>query len=198
MKKYLQIALMIFCVSVVFTSCKDDDNNDDAIVEAYKLENEQAFQAKGNDPDFLKMSIQGAGDNFVYAKKLKEGNEPQIPIYYNSRVTVYYKGWLIDSKKDEPFDQCVPYAEPVKFAVSAASSNYNSYTGQGIPKPILGWTIALQHMKVGEIWEVWIPQQLAYGSAEQDNIPAYSTLIFEIEVVERTSEVAGTDDKEGY
>ena len=41
MKKYLQIALMIFCVSVVFTSCKDDDNNDDAIVEAYKLENEQ-------------------------------------------------------------------------------------------------------------------------------------------------------------
>ncbi len=38
MKKYLQFALMIFCMSAVFTSCKDDDDSDDVAVEAYKLE----------------------------------------------------------------------------------------------------------------------------------------------------------------
>ena len=87
MKKYLQIALMIFCISTVFTSCKDDDNNDDALVEAYKLENEQAFQAKANDPDYIQVQITGSGDGFVYAKKLKNGDGPAI--YFNSRVTVY-------------------------------------------------------------------------------------------------------------
>ena len=54
MKKYLQFALMIFCMSAVFTSCKDDDDSDDVAVEAYTLENEQAFAAKANDPDFFK------------------------------------------------------------------------------------------------------------------------------------------------
>ncbi|MBB4622041.1 FKBP-type peptidyl-prolyl cis-trans isomerase [Parabacteroides faecis] len=196
MKKYLQFALMIFCMSVVFTSCKDDDDSDDAAVEAYKLKNEQAFAAKEKDTDFFKVSIQGSGDDFVYAKRIKQGDGPVI--YYNSRVTVYYKGWLIDSKEGEYFDQCVPYAAPAKFAVSSASSNYNYTYGYGVPSPITGWTIALQNMVVGDKWEVWIPQKLGYGSNKKDNIPAYSTLIFEIEVMERTSEVAGTDDKEDY
>ena len=193
MKKYLQIALMIFCISTVFTSCKDDDNNDDALVEAYKLENEQAFQAKANDPDYFKVSIQGAGDNFIYAKRLKEGNEPKIPIYYNSRVTVYYKGWYPNSKEGEYFDKKEwGDGAPALFAVSSSSAVY-----QKIFAPIAGWTIALQNMTVGEKWEVWIPQQLAYGTADYDNgsgniIPAYSTLVFEIEVVERTVEAAGT------
>ena len=101
MKKYLQFALMIFCMSVVFTSCKDDDDSDDVAAEAWKLENEQAFAAKANDLDFRKISISGGGDDFIYKKIIKEGNEPDIPIYYNSRVTVYYRGWLINSKDGE-------------------------------------------------------------------------------------------------
>lgn len=199
MKKYLQFALMIFCMSVVFTSCKDDDDSDDVAAEAWKLENEQAFAAKANDLDFRKISISGGGDDFIYKKIIKEGNEPEIPIYYNSRVTVYYRGWLINSKDGEYFDkQEFEDGEPVEFAVSSASSNYNSYYGTGVPSPILGWTIALQTMKVGEKCVVWIPQRLGYGSVDKKDsagnvtIPAYSTLVFEIEVVERTAEVAGT------
>ena len=195
MKKYLQIALMILCISAVFTSCKDDDDNsDDIAVEAYKLENEKAFQAKANDPDYIQMKIAGAGDYFVYAKKLQEGKKPAIPIYYNSRVTVYYKGWYATGKDDEYFDKReFEDGNPALFAVSAASAVYNQ-----ISNPIAGWTIALQNMTVGEKWEVWIPQQLAYGTADyqapgsSEIIPAYSTLVFEIEVVERTVEAAGT------
>lgn len=197
MKKYLQIALMIFSVSALFSSCKDDDNNDDEVVQAWKLENEQAFEAKANDPDFMKVQITGA-DGYVYAKKLKEGNGPVI--YYNSRVTVYYRGWLINKNRDEYFDKWEPEdGNPIKWAVSSASSNYNSYSGLGIPTPISGWTLVLQNMVVGDKWEVWIPQTLAYGADNSNpKVPAYSTLVFEIEVVERTSEVAGTSDREGY
>lgn len=48
---------------------------------------------------------------------------------------------------------------------------------------ISGWTVALQHMVEGDKYEVWIPQQLAYGASDNGDIPAYSTLIFEIELV---------------
>lgn len=196
MKKYLQIALMIFCISAVFTSCKDDDNNDDDVaIEAYKLENEQAFQAKANDPDFFKVSIQGAGDDFVYAKRIKEGNKPAVPIYYNSRVTTYYKGWFPNSKEGDYFDKKeLEDGAPALFAVSSASAVYNQ-----ISNPIAGWTIALQNMTVGEKWEIWIPYRLGYGASDYIDkntglvaIPAYSTLIFEIEVVQRTVTAAGT------
>ena len=37
MKKYLQFALMIVCMSAIFTSCKDDDDSDDVAVDAYML-----------------------------------------------------------------------------------------------------------------------------------------------------------------
>ena len=184
MKKFLQIALMIFCVSVVFTSCKDDDNNDDAIVEARKLENEQAFAAKANDPDFFKVSIQGAGDNFVYAKRLKEGNGD--PVYYTSHVKTYYRGWLATKTRDDYFDKKeFEDGDPFVCAVSPQYATYDGYGNAIVGSVITGWTIALQNMKVGDKWEIWIPQQLGYGTQDKgDDIPTYSTLVFEIEVVE--------------
>lgn len=194
MKKYLQIALMIFCISAVFTSCKDDDNSDDVAREAYRLENEQAFASKMNDPDFTQIKIAGAGDNFIYVKKLKEGDKPAIPIYYNSRVTAYYRGWYATGSRDDYFDKREREdGVPALFAVSPASAVYNA-----ISSPITGWTIALQNMTVGEKWEVWIPQELAYGPSDYTppgsnmTIPGHSALVFEIEVVERTAIAAGT------
>jgi len=43
---------------------------------------------------------------------------------------------------------------------------------------------ALQNMEVGDKWEVWIPQELGYGAIPQTSIPAYTTLVFEIELLE--------------
>lgn len=199
MKKYLQIALMTLLVIAV-SSCKDD--NDEVFDETWKLENEAAFQAKATDPDYTQIKINGAGDGFVYGKKLKQGDGPAI--YYNSRVTVYYKGWLINSKDGEYFDKREEEdGLPAKFAVSSSSANYSSYNNpNGYSAPITGWTIALQNMVVGDKWEVWIPYGLAYGTQDRKDsagnitIPAYSTLIFEIEVMERTAEAAGTTDSQ--
>ena len=47
-----------------------------------------------------------------------------------------------------------------------------------------GFSTALQHMKVGDKWEVWMPWRLAYGVTGKGNIPGYTTLVFEIELVE--------------
>jgi FKBP-type peptidyl-prolyl cis-trans isomerase len=48
---------------------------------------------------------------------------------------------------------------------------------------IPGWTQALTRMPEGSIWEVYIPQNLAYKDRQAGPIKPYSTLIFKIELV---------------
>ena len=82
-------------------------------------------------------------------------------------------GTVFDHKE---FDDGIPFSCTPSPTVASEDSKYSSV--------ISGWTVALQHMVEGDKWEVWIPQGLGYGSTAYGSIPAYSTLIFEIEVVE--------------
>jgi FKBP-type peptidyl-prolyl cis-trans isomerase len=51
--------------------------------------------------------------------------------------------------------------------------------GQVIP----GWTEALQLMKEGDKWELYIPPKLGYGALGGGKIPPNSVLIFEVELI---------------
>ena len=82
------------------------------------------------------------------------------------RVKVHYRGTLLDGTE---FDSSYKRNEPTTF---------------GVGQVIKGWTEALQLMPVGSKWELYIPQDLAYGSHATGNIPAYSTLVFEVELLE--------------
>lgn len=153
------------------TSCVKDD--DEIVVdEVWKENNRIAFLNISANSEYREIKSEG-NNGSVYVKELKKGTGTE-PIYYNSRVKVCYTGWFID---EAVFDSVeLPYDNPVTFSVS---------TGL-----IEGWTVALQHMKVGDRWEVWIPYTLAYGESGNVNqytgvvtIPPYSTLKFEIEVV---------------
>ena len=81
------------------------------------------------------------------------------------RVVVHYTGKLIDGTV---FDSSIDRGEPSKFMVGSV---------------IQGWQEALQLMKVGSKWELVIPSKLAYGERATGNIPANSTLIFEVELL---------------
>ncbi|MCX6274266.1 MAG: FKBP-type peptidyl-prolyl cis-trans isomerase [Bacteroidetes bacterium] len=82
-------------------------------------------------------------------------------------VIVHYHGTLIDGSV---FDSSIDRGEPATFAV----------TGQVIK----GWEEALQLMKVGSKWKVFIPASLAWGDrAAGPKIPANSTVIFEMELI---------------
>ncbi|MDR2915978.1 MAG: FKBP-type peptidyl-prolyl cis-trans isomerase [Tannerella sp.] len=84
----------------------------------------------------------------------------------SSKVKVNYKGTLVDGTE---FDSSYKNNAPASFRVNQV---------------IKGWTEALTMMPVGSKWELYIPQELAYGSREQGSIPPYSTLIFEVELLE--------------
>jgi hypothetical protein len=84
------------------------------------------------------------------------------PIDRGDTVTVSYRGWLIDGKV---FDETKP-ATPVVFTLSGV---------------IPGWRTALMKMKVGDMWEVAIPADQAYGAeGRAGRIPPDQTLIFVI------------------
>ena len=82
-----------------------------------------------------------------------------------SLVKVNYEGKTIDGKV---FDSSYKRGEAVSLRANQV---------------IKGWTEALVHMPVGSVWEVYIPQEMAYGEREQAQIKPFSALIFKIELV---------------
>lgn len=82
------------------------------------------------------------------------------------QVKVHYHGTLVNGNV---FDSSVNRGEPVVF---------------GCTQVIPGWTEALTMMPVGSKWELTIPENLAYGAQAMGSIPAYSTLIFTVELLE--------------
>lgn len=99
----------------------------------------------------------------VQYKVIKEGNGAMPKD--TSLVTVNYEGRLIDGTV---FDSSYKRGEPVSLRANQV---------------IKGWTEALVHMPVGSVWEVYIPQELAYGEREQGQIKPFSPLIFKIELI---------------
>ncbi len=110
-----------------------------------------------------KEGIQELGDG-IYYEVITEG-KGDIPAD-TSRVTVNYEGKLLN---DTIFDSSYQRNEPAKFRCN-----------QVIP----GWTKALTKMPVGSTWNVYIPQEQAYGEQERGaKLPPYSCLIFKIELL---------------
>jgi len=83
----------------------------------------------------------------------------------NDKVTVHYHGTTIDGVV---FDSSVDRGKPATF---------------GLNQVIPGWTEGLQLMKEGSKYTFYIPQGIAYGSRAQGKIEAFSTLIFEVELI---------------
>ncbi|MFH1716194.1 MAG: FKBP-type peptidyl-prolyl cis-trans isomerase [Planctomycetota bacterium] len=82
------------------------------------------------------------------------------------KVKTNYRGKLIDGTE---FDSSYKRDKPLEISVNGV---------------IKGWTEALQLMKEGSKWELYIPADLAYGSRPRPGIPANSTLVFEVELLE--------------
>ena len=91
-----------------------------------------------------------------------EGRKPAA----TDTVHVHYHGTLLNG---QVFDSSVQRGEPISFPLNQV---------------IAGWTEGLQLMSIGSKYKFFIPSDLAYGDQAVGTIPAGSTLIFEVELLD--------------
>lgn len=176
---------MVLLLATAITSCSEDDNTIEEFPNWQEANiayfNDVYAKATVNaDGSWKKIktwskedTIQGVPADYIVVKVLEEGTGSGCPMYTDS-VRVHYRGRIIPSTS---------YADGFVFD--------QSYTGDFNPQTctptkfvvnglIDGFATALQYMHIGDHWRVYMPYQLAYGESDHDNIPAYSTLIFDI------------------
>ena len=119
----------------------------------------QAFLAANKS----KPGVQTLPSGLQY-KVLKSGSGASPKI--TDTVSTHYRGTLIDGTV---FDSSYENGQPVSFPVSGV---------------IRGWTEALQRMKVGDKWQLFIPSELAYGPRGAGRlIGPDAVLVFELELL---------------
>lgn len=117
--------------------------------------------------------IEATAENSIVVEVLETGTGSGCPMYTDS-VLVDYRGRLIPSTSYEDgyvFDQ-------------SYDGDYNPATAKPaklyVGGVVDGFATALQYMHIGDHWRVYIPYQLGYGEVDNGDIPAYSTLVFDI------------------
>lgn len=106
-----------------------------------------------------------AAEQGLYYEVLQEGDG--IKPAADSEVLVHYKGSLTDGKE---FDSSYKRGEPASLSLSSV---------------IKGWQLGIPLMSVGAKYKLYIPSDLGYGERGAGaNIPPFSALIFEIELID--------------
>jgi FKBP-type peptidyl-prolyl cis-trans isomerase FklB len=119
----------------------------------------ELFLTENKDKEGIKTLPSGLQYKVVKSGK---GATPQL----FDMVSAHYKGSFIDGRV---FDSSLEREEPSVFPVNQV---------------IAGWSEALQLMKVGDKWQLFIPHYLAYGETGfRDVIAPNSTLVFEMELI---------------
>jgi FKBP-type peptidyl-prolyl cis-trans isomerase FklB len=152
-------------------------------------EKETAFKSNQNDSIirnyFTKLQSKKAAVNLLIGKKFLDDNKKKDSVIslpsglqykiitqgqgelptVNDKVSVHYEGRLINGKI---FDSSKQKGQPLEFAVNGV---------------IKGWTEALQLMRKGSKWMLYVPPDLAYGDQNIPGIEPNSVLIFEVELL---------------
>lgn len=125
---------------------------------AYIQENRDWLMAKSQEEGVKELP------NGVFYKVLSEGDQSSAQPTVRSIITAHYTGKTIDGKQFDSSRGGVPLAIRLCDLIE-------------------GWIIAMQHMHIGDKWELYIPAEMGYGKFSQPGIPGGSTLIFEIELL---------------
>ena len=119
--------------------------------------------------------VMGDVNEYVYCKVLEigDGATPMftdtVAANYCGKLIPLYNGSVVTFDQSYQGELNSDVATPSIFPVSGV---------------ITGWTTALQEMKEGDRWELYVPSDLGYGDYGKNEIPGFSTLIFDLDLVE--------------
>ena len=158
------------------------DQEAEAKAEAARLAADPALSAQAN-ADFLANNLKQPGvqhraDGLQY--KIIQNGFGRHPVTGDS-VEVYYTGKLINGKVFDGTSPGLPFTLTVTMG-----------------QIIAGWVEALQMMRVGDHWQIFIPSALGYGSrpGPDGSIPANQTLVFDLRLLSATA--APRKGEKGY
>ena len=196
--KYLKL-ISLLCIATIgslFASCEET-----AVVDEYanwkerniayidsiaKVAEENAdgkwlkiLSFKLNETDKEGNTAEWDNEDYIYCHVESEGTGTRHPLFTDT-VSVNYRGRLIPTTS---YPEGYVFDQSYMGALNPAINVPTQFNVGGV---IVGWSTALQHMVIGDIWRVYIPADLAYGSSKQSNIPAYSALVFDINLVKIT------------
>lgn len=130
------------------------------------------------DEDTKGNTAQWDNSEYVYCHVEAEGTGTESPFFTDS-IKVNYRGRLIPS---DSYPEGRVFDQTYKTSVLDPSINVPACLYMG--SLVKGFTTAAQEMTEGDIWRIYIPASLAYRSSKKDeNIPAYSALIFDLNLV---------------
>lgn len=125
-----------------------------------------------------------SGDQYVYCKKITANPEGRRPLYTET-VSAYYYGTLITGDKfDGNFTGYSAVDRQELNAEDKKPTEFDAPAEFAVSGMITGWTAALQLMRTGERWMLYIPYQSGYGTSGSGSILGYSALTFDLDLVE--------------
>lgn len=198
MKRTLHLLASLWFVAALIGVATACSKTEDDSAERWRTANDAAFAAVKRDAAYTELKSPG-NEGSIYYKELKKGAGTK-PILFTSTVSLYARGRFVADYPDNKYIrqgtvfQSWLEADGVPFTtlVSSVGKVPNGFSAYTLTK---GVRVALQYMHEGDRWEVWVPYTLGLGeddgslfvnvmpSSSATKIPAYSTLVFEIEVV---------------
>ncbi len=194
--KYLKLISLLFVAMLgsLFVSCEEtaevdeyanwQERNEEFIVaiaqeaktnadgkwERILAFNLNAVDAQGNP-------VEHGVDDYIYCHKVDEREGTENP-KYTDFVSVNYRGRLIPTESQP---KGMIFDESYKGTFNPAHNTPRHFF---VNELIEGWSTALMQMSKGDNWIIYIPSTLGYGAQKKSDIPAYSTLIFDLNLVD--------------
>lgn len=145
---------VLFVSGIIFSACTSEDNKWKDLNEKF-LENNKSLNGIVTTKSGLQYKVLSEG----------AGLSPNSSSY----VKIIYTGKLIDGTR---FDS----------TINDTTLVHTPYWGY-VSYYVTGFQEALTKMKTGSHWEIYIPYSLGYGTESSGTIPAYSTLIFDVQLL---------------
>ena len=193
LKHYLFVCLSLWA----FASCSEEDDTE-AEYANWQAKNEAYFEEQyqqhlaASSPTCFVLKCYTKGDTLQFSQLPHtdcilvdvlpsdfpaQGDKTVSPLYTDD-VEMHYRGNLLPS---------LSYTAGFQFD----SSYYGTFSPDiaegavfSVNGVVLGLSTALQHMHRGDHWRVTIPYQLGYGTSDYNGIPGFSTLIFDVRLID--------------
>ena len=198
MKERIHFLSLITVLTLLVTACSESDKQDEfhdwksrneayvdslaGIVGRYESSGVTYSNAKPGDMfRILSYKLDPAKSwgiqDYTYCQLITKGSGSESPVYSDS-IRINYRGRLIPTPE-----------HPSGYTFDQSYKTEKLDPEVNVPAPFLlsdlvnGMISSISYMRVGDVWRIHIPYSLGYSKTKKDDIPAYSTLVFDVHLV---------------